>query len=227
MAKQATNVAKQDSVTAGRPAPGGPPAGAHALRALAHPLRWELIDLLEREGQATATRCAEIVGESVASCAYHLNILGKYGYARHVPRQPGREKPWELTSVAQNLSPAGTDPESLQMAAAAVDAFLDHELARLKARFRRRLDEPAAWREGLGVLGETAWLTAEETAATWAAMRELILGFADRAQDPAARPEGSREVRLFAASSVAPSPAGARPAASADPSTPASHPSPK
>jgi hypothetical protein len=181
---------------------------AQALRALAHPLRWELISLLESEGQATATQCAEVLGRSVPSCAYHLSILGKYGYARQVPRQPGREKPWELTSVAQNLAPAGTDPESRQLATAALDAFLDYELARLKERFRQRAAEPAAWQEGSGVLGETAWLTADEMTATWTAMKDLILTFAERAQDPALRPEGSREVRLFAASTVAPSPAG-------------------
>jgi hypothetical protein len=180
---------------------------AQALRALAHPLRWELISLLESEGQATATRCADVTGRSVASCAYHLSILGKYGYARQAARQPGRDKPWELTSVAQNLAPAGTGPESQQLATAAVDAFLDHEFARLKDRFRRRPSEPAAWQEGSGVLGETAWLTADEMTATWAAVHDLILSFAGRAEDPALRPEGSREVRLFAASSVAPAPA--------------------
>src|ERR1700689_171342 len=76
-----------------------------ALRALAHPLRWKLIDLLGSEGTATATRCAEVLGESVASCSYHLGILGKYGYAEMLPDQPGREKPWRLSSVVQNLSP--------------------------------------------------------------------------------------------------------------------------
>jgi hypothetical protein len=41
------------------------------LRALAHPLRWKLFDIVFREGTATATRCAELTGESVASCSYH------------------------------------------------------------------------------------------------------------------------------------------------------------
>ena len=80
--------------------------GPTALRALAHPLRWQLIDLLDSRGQATATQCAEALGETVPSCAYHLGILGKYGYARQVTGRPGREKPWELTDVPQNLSPA-------------------------------------------------------------------------------------------------------------------------
>jgi hypothetical protein len=129
-----------------------------SLRALAHPLRWQLIDLLGSTGQATATQCAEALGETVASCAYHLSILGKYGYARQVAGHAGRERPWEL----------------------------------------------AGWQEGTGVLGETTWLTAAELNATWAAIKDLIQKFADRDQDPARRPEGVHEVRLFAASSVAP-----------------------
>ena len=88
------------------------------------------------------------------------------------------------------------------MAEAAVDAFLDHELTKLKNRFRQLSQEPAEWREGTGVLGETTWLTAAELSATWAAIKDLVLKFADR--DPSRRPEGAREVRLFAASSVAP-----------------------
>jgi hypothetical protein len=178
--------------------------GPTALRALAHPLRWQLIDLLDSRGRATATQCAGALGETVASCAYHLGILGKYGYARQVTGRPGREKPWELTDVPQNLSSAGSGPESAQMAEAAVDAFLDHELTKLKNRFRQRSQEPAEWREGTGVVGETTWLTAAELNATWAAIKDLVLKFADRDRDPSRRPEGAREVRLFAASSVAP-----------------------
>ena len=180
-----------------------------SLRALAHPMRWQLIDLLDSTGQATATQCAEALGETVPSCAYHLGILGKYGYARQVASHPGREKPWELTEIPQNLSSAGPDPASSQEAEAAVDAFLDHELTKLKNRFRQLAHEPAEWREGSGVIGETAWLTAAELSATWAAMKDLVLKFADRDRDPSRRPEGAREVRLFAASSVAPRRAGA------------------
>ena len=80
-----------------RQEPASPPE-PKALRALAHPIRWKLIDLLDSEDTATATRCSEVLGESVASCSYHLGILGKYGYTEMVPGQPGREKPWRLAS---------------------------------------------------------------------------------------------------------------------------------
>jgi hypothetical protein len=184
-------------------------SGHTSLRALAHPLRWQLIDLLDSTGQATATQCAEALGETVASCAYHLGILGKYGYARQVTGRQGRERPWELTEIPQNLSSAGSGPASAREAEAAVDAFLDHELTKLRNRFRQRSQEPAEWREGTGVVGETTWLTAAELSATWAAIKDLVLKFADRDRDLSRRPEGAREVRLFAASSVAPQRAGA------------------
>jgi hypothetical protein len=190
-------------------------AGHTSLRALAHPLRWQLIDLLDSTGQATATQCAEALGETVPSCAYHLSILGKYGYARQVAGHTGREKPWELTDIPQNLPSASADPASAREAEAAVDAFLDHEVTKLKNRFRQRPQEPAEWREGSGVLGETTWLTAAELSATWAALKDLVLKFADRDRDPSRRPEGAREVRLFTASSVAPQRAAAGPSATA------------
>src|ERR1700684_3469087 len=82
-----------------------------ALRALAHPLRWQLIDLIGSEGTATATRCAEVLGESVARCSYHLGMLAKYGDIEEVLARTGGEKPWRLISERQDLSSTGLDSE--------------------------------------------------------------------------------------------------------------------
>jgi hypothetical protein len=182
-----------------------------ALRALAHPLRWKLIDLLGAELTATATRCAEVLGESVASCAYHLGILAKYGYIEAVPDQPGREKPWRLTSVEQNLMPPDLDGEGTLAAEAAGEAFLDHELARMKDRLRRVGLEPEEWRAASRVSGISTWMTAAELQEISEQLTELLLRHAERAEDPAARPAGSRLVRVFAATSVAPPVTPARP----------------
>jgi hypothetical protein len=58
------------------------------VRALAHPLRLELLDLLRFEGPATATLMARRVGES----SYHLRQLARYGYIEETPCQGGRER---------------------------------------------------------------------------------------------------------------------------------------
>jgi predicted ArsR family transcriptional regulator len=181
-----------------------------ALRALAHPLRWKLLDLLNSEQSATATRCAEVLDESVASCGYHLGILAKYGYIEPAPGQAGREKPWRLISRHQDLSPDGLDESGALAAQAATEVFLDHELARIKDRLRRQSAEPAEWREASHLLGATHWMTAAELREVGEQLMEISRRYSDRDDDPARRPPGAREVRVFSATSVAPPPAGPR-----------------
>jgi Helix-turn-helix domain len=174
------------------------------LRALAHPLRWKLIDLIGAEQTATATRCAEVLGESVASCSYHLSILAKYGYIELVPGQTGKEKPWRLTSYEQNLAPAGPETEWALAAEAASGAFLDHELARMKDRLRRRSLEPAEWQDASSMLGVSTYMTADELEAAAGELSAVVARYEGRASDPESRPAGSRLVRLFYATSVEP-----------------------
>jgi hypothetical protein len=175
-----------------------------ALRALAHPLRWKLIDLLNSEQSATATRCAEVLGESVASCGYHLGILAKYGYVEPVPDRAGREKPWRLVSRRQDLSVDGLDEAGALAAQSATEVFLDHELERIKDRLRRASLEPAEWQAASYVSGATTWMTAAELTEIKDQLAEIQERYGDRDDDPSRRPPGAREVRVFAVTSVAP-----------------------
>jgi Helix-turn-helix domain len=177
---------------------------AKALRALAHPLRWHLIDLIGSEETATATRCAQVLGESVASCSYHLGILAKYGFIEPVPGKPGKEKPWRLISTRQVLSAEGPDGEHALAAEAATEAFLDHELVRIKQRLRRLGLEPEPWRQASLLSGMTTWLTVGELRAASGDLARVLERHADRADNPALRPPDAREVRLFVMTSVAP-----------------------
>src|SRR5262245_14833912 len=72
-----------------------------AMRALAHQTRLSLLDLLAVEGSATATRCAAVLGESAASCSFHLRQLAKYGFVEEAPGGTGRQRPWRLVAPAQ------------------------------------------------------------------------------------------------------------------------------
>ena len=49
--------------------------GVAALRALAHPARLDLLDLLRVHERLTAAECARLLGTSTKSCSYHLGIL--------------------------------------------------------------------------------------------------------------------------------------------------------
>jgi hypothetical protein len=176
-----------------------------ALRALAHPLRWKLIDVLEREGDATATRCAELTGESVASCAYHLGILAKYGYVEASPGRSGREKPWRLTGREQRIGNDDRDDLDGELAAqAAVEAFLEHEFGRLRQRVRQRDREEPEWRDASCIVGSSMWVTVSEMKEIEAQLMEIARRYAARDDDPSLRPAGARQARMFATNTVAP-----------------------
>jgi hypothetical protein len=172
------------------------------LRALAHPLRWKLIDVIDAEGTATATRCAQLTGESVASCSYHLGMLAKYGYVEAAPAE-GRERPWRMASREQDLSAPPGDVDAALASEEAVGVFLEHEFERMRARHRTLGLEPEEWREATVAGGSTVWVTAAELHAIKDELTELLHRYDDRS-DPAARPAGSRLARVFVAASVGP-----------------------
>ena len=54
------------------------------------------------------------------------------------------------------------------------------------------------------MLGNTTWMTAEELHDITDQLKRLLLTHTERDADPASRPPGAREVRLFAVATVAP-----------------------
>jgi len=175
-----------------------------ALRALAHPLRMRLLELIGREGTATATQCAQECGESVANCSYHLNILAKYDYIEQAEGGQGREKPWRMVHEGHSWSDYGADPESALAAEAASQAFLEFAFNQARERFRMASLEPGEWREAIGADDATEFLTPEETAAIRTEVREILQRYKERRDKPEARPDGARPVHFFLSTTVAP-----------------------
>ena len=179
-----------------------------ALRALSHSTRWMLIELLDLEPTATATRCAEFTGESVASCSYHLSILAKYGFVEQAEGGTGREKPWRRTRRI-NVQQAGLEPEAELAAEVLTEVYLDHELGRMKEYVRRTGRESERWQMATGTWAAIAHLTLDELEAVAAELRAITDRYRDRADERARRPDGARPVRLFLAAYLpTPPPAG-------------------
>ena len=71
-----------------------------AIRALAHPLRLDLLQILGASGPATAAQCGRVLGVSQASCSFHLRQLGKYGFVVDVgPGRDRRERQWQVAHL--------------------------------------------------------------------------------------------------------------------------------
>lgn len=169
------------------------------IRALSHPLRLELMDIL-RDGPATATECAEATGESVASCSFHLRMLAKYGFIEADERR-GREKPWRLTSPGRDIRP-DDEPESVRAASEMGQLFVEHSVERIRQWLAAITDESSEWIQASTISGALFWATAEELAEFSQIVQNLTAPFAGRDDDPSLRPEGARPISLFAAAHV-------------------------
>lgn len=73
------------------------PLGMEALRALAHPLRVQIMNELSDFGPLTASGLGERLGESSGATSYHLRQLEKHGIIREVEgKGSARERWWEM-----------------------------------------------------------------------------------------------------------------------------------
>jgi DNA-binding transcriptional ArsR family regulator len=172
-----------------------------AIRALSHPLRLRLIEVLGTREQATATECARVTGESVASCSFHLRQLEKYGFVER-GEQVGREKPWRAVSYRQAVDASVLDDDGRRAALAFEHAFVEWEASRVRERLSR--PAPDGWEGTQTSSGSTTWMTREELDRLNADLAALLLRYTDRLDDPSLRPAGGRFVRVYAATTVLP-----------------------
>ncbi len=76
-----------------------------SLKALAHPLRVQIIDILSTFGEFTASGLAERLGESSGATSYHLRQLERHGFVREVVgKGTARERWWERVPGGIELS---------------------------------------------------------------------------------------------------------------------------
>ncbi|MDQ3874928.1 MAG: helix-turn-helix domain-containing protein [Actinomycetota bacterium] len=168
-----------------------------AMRALAHPLRLRLLELMAREGSLTATRAGELTGESTASCSFHLRQLGKYGFIEEDAGGRGRRRPWRLARLDTRWSDVQADEESAAAARALTEALLERDLASLFRYLRERDEAKPEWREASLLSTSQLFLTRDELERFSNDYLALIRGYLDRSADPGRRPPGSRPVRAL------------------------------
>ncbi|MFD4372035.1 winged helix-turn-helix domain-containing protein [Streptomyces sp. NPDC058486] len=168
-----------------------------ALRAYAHPLRMTIVGLLRRHGPFTATRAAELTGESVASCSYHLRILAKYGLVEEAPGGRGREKPWQATARYTEWPAHSEDPAVAQATDALSIAAAELYFARFARSLAGRGDVPKEWREAEAFGDTLVYLTPGELSSLKERIDELFRPYEDRQDDPALRPPGALPVSFM------------------------------
>ena len=167
-----------------------------AMRALAHPVRMALLDLLAVNATLTATQASEALGESPANCAFHLRTLAKYGFVREAGGGRGRERPWTVVHRSVKISTGSLDDRQARVAAEALEGvWLDRWLGTIRSALVGR-SWPSEWEEAALASQSLVFLTAEETAQVGTEIRAILGRYLDRRTDPSARPPGALPVEV-------------------------------
>jgi len=122
-----------------------------ALKALAHPLRVRIFDLLASQGPQTSSSLAALVGETSGSTSYHLRALAAHDLIREVEgRGTARERWWERPKGRIDMP--GPD-EAMSPANRAAAQIVTSEFFRLRQESlmahlnRPDSDVPEEWRD--------------------------------------------------------------------------------
>ncbi|MFI5825284.1 ArsR/SmtB family transcription factor [Streptomyces rishiriensis] len=171
---------------------------AKGLRALAHPVRVQLVGLLRKYGPSTATRLAERLGVNSGTASYHLRQLGAAGFVEEdAERGNARERWWRSVHRMTEFNDrdlADREPE-------AVLAYLQSVAATYNLRTQRMVNElqtmPRAWRDTFDMSDWALRLTPDEAVALRQELRDVIARYRRDAPEAAASaPEGAERVAV-------------------------------
>ena len=146
------------------------------IRALAHPIRFRMVELL-REGPATASQLARRIGESSGSTSYHLRVLERAGVvSEDAALGNGRDRWWRRVDQLLYIAPED-DVEGRALGARMRSIFFarDDEARRRFVAAEPELDQD--WRDGSFVGAWYADLTPQEARehhGKWVAEEEQV-----------------------------------------------------
>lgn len=195
-----TNVSVDGTVPEGSALPNLEPrklTDPRAMRAVAHPVRIALLEVLGTEGPLTATQAGELIGESPTTCSFHLRQLAKYGFIEEVAGVAGRKRPWRLVHTGLTFSDVSEDPETRLAATALTRVLHEFYLDRLKEGLALRRDTPTEWQKATGASEFLLYVTVEELHELDEQMNALVKPFVERIGNPKKRPRGAAPIEVL------------------------------
>lgn len=168
-----------------------------AMRALAHPLRLSLLELLASSGPMTATEAGRQLGQAPGNMSWHLRVLARHGFVVESEPTGGRRRPWALTAFGHRWDPARGDEDLRAAETALLRVVVERSIGQLQAWLAARHTAPASWQRASDVSDWTLYLTAAEAERLREQMHALFATYAPRLADPSLRPRGSRPVKVF------------------------------
>lgn len=166
-----------------------------ALRALAHPTRLKLVALLRRRGPMTATQAGQSIGQSAASCSFHLRQLAKWGLVEEAGGGKGRERPWKAS--ARSTSWKVTSPDLAEPSAMLSALVVEHQLDALSRALGALPSEPSAWQRAYQLDDTQLELTPEQLEELGTRVWGLVKSYEREAGRRSGAAQGARRVSIF------------------------------
>ena len=147
------------------------------MRAIAHPVRWQVLKELYSGAVLTATQAGELTGLSASAMSYHLQHLAKLGLIERDASADGRERPWKAAGSGLRMS---AQPDATLGAAMMQNLLAD--LARLLATPPPGPGETRRW--PMAYAHTNLHLTVDTAKELFARVDEVIQEFMAERQDP-------------------------------------------
>lgn len=170
------------------------------LRALAHPLRMQILRTLREYGPATSSGLAARLGESSGATSYHLRQLAAYDFViEDTERGTAKERWWKpahqgTTIRAEDDFFTHPDPEVVGAASAMLYEIAATHARELNTWLGSQADWSRAWRrQGSDLSDFKLHLTPDLAQELITRLHEVIEEYRDRTPEDA---EGSERVRL-------------------------------
>jgi len=170
------------------------------LKALAHPLRMDIIEQLSLNGPMTASELGDALDETPANCSWHLRKLADHKFVEETHDGHGRRRPWRMTGIGMSFGSLDDDePESaaFNVAARSLQSLM---VQREVARFERNAQADDDWE--LGATQNATYLTQEEAASLSERVLELLMEHHGRLTGDEPVPESARLVHILNLMSV-------------------------
>jgi predicted ArsR family transcriptional regulator len=158
----------------------------------------DLMGVLRRGGPVTATQAGEEIGESAASCSFHLRQLAKYGLVEEAGGGRGRERPWRATAISTEWAARGPDEETDAAGALLSRMVVERYMQNAIAWLERRGAEDPQWVEAAPIHDALIHMTAEELQELDASIRALLEPYLQRREKAEPPAPGARPVNVIA-----------------------------
>ena len=148
---------------------------ADNLKAMAHPLRVQILGQLRTHGPATASGLAGRLGLTSGALSYHLRQLERFGFiAEDAGRGDNRDRWWRAVHRYTEFDNLDVDPALAEIGddyERSVVAALSSSLAKAQAE---RRSWPAEWQRAFDMSDTLLQLSAPETEELAAEIREIF-----------------------------------------------------